>query len=309
MTTDTLTSINLDRALAYIARHGRPIEQALAGVRFGTTPLDQARAALVQYQNEDGGFGHGLEPDYLLPASSATATSIGLQFAVDMDLPADDPLVTGALEYLAATRDADKGTWLATPASVNDHPHAPWWHHDPDKINADALILNPGAELVGYFYRWSRGDEASAWLDQTIDCLQSRREVEGHELLCCVRLAESPNLPDPQRGAVLAALHQHVDALIETNPDEWGGYCIKPMTAAPHPQNPLADGLADIIKQQIPFELARQGEDGAWQPHWSWFGNYPEDWDRVAPGIAGSITYGILASLREWGAIPGQRHD
>ncbi|TDI60608.1 MAG: hypothetical protein E2O92_05140 [Alphaproteobacteria bacterium] len=312
MTTQNLTTItpdNLQSALAYIDQHGRPIERALAQYHFGDGTLDQARKALQQYQNDasglinGGGFGHGLEPDFLLPASSATATSIGLQYAVELDLQADDPIVTSALDYLAANRDPALNTWPATPATVNDFPHAPWWHHDPDKVSADALILNPGAELVGYFYRWGQGDKASGWLDQTIACLQARTELEAHELLCCVRLADAPNLPPDSRYAIINAVLRHVDAAIETNPDEWDGYCVKPLTAAPHPTGALGAGLTDIIRLQLPYELARQSDDGAWRPHWSWFGNYPKDWDAAVPGIAGMITYGMLMALRNWGAV------
>ncbi len=308
MTTQNLTTItpdNLKSALAYIEQYGRPVERALAQYNFGDGSLDKARAALQTCQNDDGGFGSGLEPDFQLPDSSATATSIGLQYAVDLDLKADDSIVVRALDYLAASRDQGLDTWLAKPAEVNDFPHAPWWHHDPDKITADALILNPGAELVGYFYRWGRGDAASAWLDQTLACLQARTEMEAHELLCCLRLADSPNLPPEARYKIISTTLPFVDVAIETNPDEWDGYCVKPLTAAPHPTGALGAGLTDIIRLQLPYEIARQGDDGAWQPHWSWFGNYPEDWNKVQPGIAGMITYGMLMALRNWGAVAG----
>ena len=310
---DTLSADSLARALGFIAAHGRPVERALAAFHFGDGTLADARQALGVYQNDDGGYGHGLEPDFLLPASSAMATSIALQYAADLGLEGADPRVGRALDYLAGSRDAVLGCWPATPATVNGHPHAPWWHHDPDKVNADALVLNPGAELVGHFFRWGRGVEATAWLDQTLACLAARTEVEGpglegHELLCCTRLADSPNLPTDARAAIMQAVMAQVDRLVETVPENWDDYCIKPMTAAPSPNAALGDYLADSIRQQIPYELACQGRDegddgggdGGWQPHWTWYGNFPETWEDIRPGIAGMITFQMLMALKAW---------
>ena len=33
-----------------------------------------------RFQNDDGGFGRALEPDFRLPASSAIATAVGFQY-------------------------------------------------------------------------------------------------------------------------------------------------------------------------------------------------------------------------------------
>ncbi|HEX3406397.1 MAG TPA: hypothetical protein VHS81_04090, partial [Caulobacteraceae bacterium] len=77
--TKLLTRARFAAAEAFVRDKGRPLDAALLALQLGRGTADEALAALVGFQNGDGGFGHGLEPDLTTPASSAIATSIGLR--------------------------------------------------------------------------------------------------------------------------------------------------------------------------------------------------------------------------------------
>lgn len=66
----TLSKRAFDRTIQFISEIGRPLEQALCAHHFTEPCPEQVISELAKYQNEDGGFGHGLEPDFRLPASS-----------------------------------------------------------------------------------------------------------------------------------------------------------------------------------------------------------------------------------------------
>ncbi|GCE45582.1 hypothetical protein EI42_03501 [Thermosporothrix hazakensis] len=55
----------LEKAYHFITQNGRPIDQARFAYHFMRTDASQDALlnTLSQYQNTDGGFGHGLEPD------------------------------------------------------------------------------------------------------------------------------------------------------------------------------------------------------------------------------------------------------
>ena len=55
-------------------RHGRYVEVTWWRYLFEHGSQEEAIAALAMYQNDDGGFGHGLEPDCANPASSPATT-------------------------------------------------------------------------------------------------------------------------------------------------------------------------------------------------------------------------------------------
>ena len=58
-----------DAGRSFIQREGRVLEQRLAATIFDGAPAAGVVDALRGYQNPDGGFGHGLEPDKRCPAS------------------------------------------------------------------------------------------------------------------------------------------------------------------------------------------------------------------------------------------------
>ena len=55
-------------------QHGRYVEVTWWRYLFEQGSQEEAIAALAMYQNDDGGFGHGLEPDCANPASSPATT-------------------------------------------------------------------------------------------------------------------------------------------------------------------------------------------------------------------------------------------
>ena len=63
----------------YLYKRGRDIEIAKYNYFFLDEERIDVAMALSIYQNRDGGFGHGLEPDSLNPYSSPLQTSEGLR--------------------------------------------------------------------------------------------------------------------------------------------------------------------------------------------------------------------------------------
>ena len=59
-----------EKAKSFIDRHARPLDLARWQYHFENGTRDAVLDALKDYQNDDGGFGHGLEADCLNPNSS-----------------------------------------------------------------------------------------------------------------------------------------------------------------------------------------------------------------------------------------------
>ena len=62
-------SIRLDDAERFLWREARLIDRLRAQVLLRGGAAESVIAALRPYQNEDGGFGHALEPDLRGPVS------------------------------------------------------------------------------------------------------------------------------------------------------------------------------------------------------------------------------------------------
>jgi prenyltransferase beta subunit len=62
----------------FIFKNGRLLERRLFSFFFENGKKDAVIKALVAYQNKDGGFGNGIEPDILCPDSTAIGTETAM---------------------------------------------------------------------------------------------------------------------------------------------------------------------------------------------------------------------------------------
>ncbi|WP_067621514.1 hypothetical protein [Alicyclobacillus acidiphilus] len=295
------------RARRFIDEHAREIDLSLAAFYFDGGSIDSVRHALQAYQNEDGGFGRAIEPDFRLPASSAMATTVGLQYAVELGLTARDPIVQRAIQYLLDTFDEAAQRWHAVPDEVNEYPHAPWWTFDPTtgRCGVEGTWANPNAEIVGYLWRYSAlvpEPFLQAITDKAMTELDALpAPIDMHDFLCYQRLAES--LSQSHRSHILARLAPSVHRTVAIDPAEWEGYAAKPLNIAWSPRSPFTPPLREAIDANLDYEIQHLGEDGAWHPNWSWFGEYEEDWAKAQVEWAGHLTVKTLKALRDFDRV------
>lgn len=269
--TKLLTKARFAAAEAFVREKGRPLDAALLALELGSGSADDALAALVAFQNGDGGFGHGLEPDLTSPASSAIATSVGLRILTRLETPARRPTVVAAIDWLAETLDGEAGVWPIVGEDVELAPHAPWWAWSDDLAAGwNSFRFNPTAEILAHLYRF--GDLAPAALIACVEAglrrtLAATDEIEGaYDLKCAIRLAESDGLPPdlarPLGGLVRRSIAVHDPA--DTH--------ASPFDAAPTPESPLADVVDGRIEPALSALIASQADDGGWpwNPDWDW---------------------------------------
>lgn len=150
---------------------------------------------LMFYQNEDGGFGHSLEPDAWNPNSSPIQTWAATEILREVNFSdSSHPLVTGILVYLASGRHFSGRHWYSTIPSNNHYPHAPWWRAGSD--HKTPVDYNPTAALAGFIIKY--GDKNSALYAQGCRIAQEavRTYLEGellesmHTVSCYIRLMQ-----------------------------------------------------------------------------------------------------------------------
>jgi hypothetical protein len=298
------------RARDFVATRGRPLESARLRVNLDGAPASEVWNALRPFQNSDGGFGHGMEPDYQAPVSSALATTVALQvvreirLAAGVEPPAE--LIDPAIGYLLATLDRDRLTWRLLPPGTDISPHAPWWSQAGNEAAFAAWSLNPTAECLGYLHEYS--DQVSSLLltelsEKALTYLAGQHTVEMHDFLCCKRWAETPRLTPGIRDRLLGELARLLDTALCRDPMEWSAYVLRPTQVAESPSSPFYPALSDIIPANLDWEIEQQQPDGSWLPNWDWAGQYPEVWERARLEWAGWITAERLLVLEHYGRI------
>ena len=302
-----LSQAAFQRAKAFVSEQGRDLDRALLAYHFEDGTIDNVLAALADYQNDGGGFGHGLEPDLRTPASSVIATTVAFQNFRSLGVPADHPMVRRGIAYLLETYDVFRQVWPIIPPEVEDAPHAPWWDYASSEAGFGGFLVNPRVEIVGYLHDYIEAVPAELLEAVTfavfdhLDALPD--EVEMHDIICYVSLAETESLPKSYRDRVWAKLSKAAAHGVAREPEQLTGYVLKPLYLVSSPDSPLAAGLADEVAMNLDFEIDQQGEDGAWSPNFSWGDQHPEAWEVANREWQARMTLKNLRVLRDFGRI------
>ncbi len=296
------------KAKAFLRAKARPLEQARHAFHFETACAAEVLEQLGAYQNLDGGFGHALEPDLRMPDSSAVATSVGLQILREVGASSEEEIVQRAVSYLLDTYDESARVWAIIPPEANDHPHAGWWTYtDSNAGDWGGYLANPRAEIVGYLWQYGSlvPDGMAAELTAAVlaDLETRSDEIEMHEALCVVRLAETRELPSADRTRLLHLLRPVLRRLVVTSPDGWARYGLQPVDVVGTPESPLASGMGEALARNLDYVIAAQTPDGSWRPTWSWGDAYPEDWALAEVEASGIVTLRALLTLRAHGRL------
>ncbi len=303
----------MNRAKAWLKRYGRPLELARWEFFFENGSKDAVLTCLQAFQNDDGGFGHGLEPDYWLPTSSPIATWMAGQILIEVGASLEDAIVEKLVSYVMKTPQMAPGMWQTVLPENNEYPHASWWHWRED-CQAD-WVFNPSVELAAFLIHWSPGGSKGAALGWE-SLVHAMRRVMG------VTEMERHELSNFRKSLALLKAHQeHFDAVMEYPfaevekqiqrltkdvidkdiPNWAAGYKPLPLDFIQSPRDPLFTELEELVKENLRFYLDQRTEEGIWPVTWGW-GQYPAEFavaSRYWQGILAVDRYKILQAFGE----------
>lgn len=230
-----LSKTAFKEASEFIKEEGRLLEKAVFTYRFEKPNEYGIIDELKKFQNEDGGFGNALEPDFRLSYSSPMATSVALQHLITVAHKEEArSMIKAAVEYLEDKYDEKRHGWYAVPKSVNDYPHTPWWEYN-DKTGRSVIDENwgnPSAELIGYLYKYRiflKKLNADNLVDYAINYFNNLNKTESfHEVYCFIRLHKA--LPADKSAVLEQKIKEAVDELVCRDSSKWkDNYVAKPL--------------------------------------------------------------------------------
>ncbi|MCR2821731.1 hypothetical protein [Lederbergia panacisoli] len=292
------------RAEAWIKRNARPLEAARWEYLFEGGSSDNVIRYLSSYQNEDGGFGHGIEPDFWLPSSSPMSTWTAGQMLMEIGANEKAEIVEKMLMYLTNTADMETGMWKSSLPENNEFPHAPWWHWGEGV--QENWMFNPGVELAAFLVHWSPSRHESAqigWnsINKAVKRLMNASEMDRHEVnnyQQFISIMQShQEMFQVKVDCELDEVSDRIMALaakcIEQDVSEWSsGYKVLPLDIIDSREHPLYTEFSDLVEQNLTFFMENVSDEGIWDIPWSW-GSYPEEFP-----IARRYWQGILAVNR-----------
>ncbi|WP_305790151.1 hypothetical protein [Symbioplanes lichenis] len=280
---------DFDAAARFLVAEARLLERRLFATLFQGESPDGVLSALRAHQNEDGGFGHGLEPDTRCPASLPIYTEIAFQTLAAAGV-SDSGLLGPACDHLARIASPGGAVPLAFPV-IEDYPRAGhWseWTYQPG--------VNPTAGLAGLLHQLGFDHP---WRTAATDwCWQAEVPDEVHALSeMFVFLAYGPDRARAEKTvpALLERLLANPMFQSKPNPGEYG---LTPLHIAPTADSPWRDLFpAGDIEAHLDQLAAAQEKDGGW----------PITWEPPGPAARlewrGMVTLQALRTLRSYGRI------
>jgi hypothetical protein len=259
--------------------NARMIERRLFHHHFYGDSPEPVLHAVLAYQNRDGGFGHGLEPDSASPESQPLFSLMALEVLDEIDLLPIE-VARRAADYFGSLVQVSGGIpWMIRPRS--DYPRQPHF----DEVDEKPAI-NPTAPLLAILRKhgvdtpWMDRAEQFCWdaiaRSEQIDCaectLRRLRFLEqeaaasksGVEIQKIMERLKRP-------GVVWHDLGQEGIGLFGKP---------TPLNYAPWPDSLLRSCFTE---REISFHLdgliQRQKEDGRWATPWGTSAGTRLEWD------------------------------
>jgi hypothetical protein len=248
----------LQAAETFLLNNARLLERQLFAYHYRDSSREGVLRALRAYQNDDGGFGQALEPDKRTASSQPIDQEIALRVMDAVGFETD--LARQVCNYLLTITTAEGGVPF-TLATVNDAPHAPWWHSDDPEPPAS---LNPTASIAGLLLKhrfehpWLKTATAYCWKH-----IEQLSQTEPHGLICSLLFLEQV----PQRARAMAAFERLKTRIIDHTSMTPGaeGYVHPPYAFAPSPDS-LAHQLyePELLTAHLKQLKTQQQDDGGW---------------------------------------------
>jgi hypothetical protein len=251
----------IEKARDFVYQHGAPWERALFAWQFEGGSRERVLRCLSLYQNEDGGWAHGVEKDVQTPHSNAVSAEYALGAMVAFDLAE----AVGATAAWAEANQADDGTF-ELGERFHAYPHGPWWQAaqrwPPSAIVGRLSQLGAATpKLVERTGRWAAASRPASGTWPLVGL--TREDLAGLDAeswrYALYHYGEyaalAPEWREPVRAKALA--------LAEADPGPSG-----PLSFGWAPRFRLDDLSASMRRRHVEAVASSQQEDGGWpDPH------------------------------------------
>lgn len=288
---------DLEAATTFVHTNARVLERHRLALLRGDGAGEPVVRALLAYRNDDGGFGHALEPDLRAPPSQPVGVQTAMELLHEAGGKGDDPLVAPAADFLLSITRDDGGVPFVLENAM-PYPRGPWWQA-ADASSLTQTAANAAAlHALGARHPWLDGADAFLWA--RIDALDVGTTEPTPGLGYDVRfsIAFLDAVPDEQRAT--AALERlapglRASGLVAT---ERKGDVHAPLDLSPWPGTRSRRLFTtEELETDLDALAGGQDHDGGWRFPWpAWSDGATQEW-------RGVVTLHALRVLRANGRL------
>ena len=276
-----LSRNDFEEVRLWVHRNARETELALWKYHFENGSQDDVLKALAVYQNDDGGFGHALEPDDWNPASSPYRTLRAMDI-LDSICFTDTahPVWRGIFRFLDSGALYNEYGWQFSIPSNADYPHAPWWTYNEDANTYESIGVT--AEIAAYILKYGDKDaplyqKALRETSRILGLIGNTEKNGDMGIGGYCGLLDALRRTGLDTGYDIAAVSDRVRELvnssIQQDTTKWEFYGVRPSKYITSPDSVYYADNRDITETELDYLIKTRPKGGVWGITWSWFDN------------------------------------
>lgn len=260
-------------------RNARPLDLALWQYYFENGSQENVVDKLAFYQNEDGGFGSGVEPDCWNTESSPYATLAAINILGGIGLTeSNHPMIQKILCYLESGTHCSEDGWFFVIPSNDNWPRAPWMSYDEELNKVQELGVT--AALCAFILRFGDRqskvcEKAFCFVDQILDrvgVVEDFGEMGAEGLgILAQSILECGLSSRFDCSVILKGQKDLVNRTIERDPEKWAEYTPRPSEFIWSPASPFYQGNEQIVEEELDYLIRTRIPGGVWNITWTWF--------------------------------------
>jgi hypothetical protein len=258
---------------------------------------------LLTFQNNDGGFGQGLEPDFVMPYSSPIATALAFEYIDVLDKKNAKELIRNAINYLQKTYNPEIMGWHLKESRINFYPHAIWWHWNEKDSNQNYNI-NPTLRILGVLYKYREFVDIldlKDILDYAVDYVIKENSIENeHDIYSIIYFYNT--LDSSYKKALKEKVKSLIKYKIDTKEKAWKNYVPMPINFIDTKKSLCYKEFEKEVEKNLDFIITSANLEGFWQINWNW-GQYPKHFKIAKMNWSGYMAIRYINLLKNFDRI------
>ena len=275
-----LSQKTFNQIKTWVYRHARDIELSLWKYHFENGSKEAVITALSYYQNEDGGFGNGLEPDSWNHNSTPYTTFHAVNILSEIQFTdVSHPVYKGIFKYLYSEKDLMEYGWRFSVPSNDDFPHAPWWNYNEEANLTESIGLTVGLSIFVLKYADRSSllyQKATALVKNAINHLMTGSSFGEMGIGGYVKLLEAMkelNVGEYDYASLQLRVSELVKGSIEHDIAKWQYYGVRPSRYIRTPHSVHYNDNKAIVDSELSYLVETLPPNNVWGITWRWFDN------------------------------------
>lgn len=251
---------------------------------------------LIKFQNDDFGFGHGLEPDIRMPYSSVICTNHAIHILDQVkDKSLTEELRKQIVEYYENSYLEDLERWRMTIPTVDEFPRAVWWNFD---VVDNFTYGNPNPEIIGFLYqnkKYLKKININKQINNVLKYIETdfAKEASMHSIMSMLNFYKK--VDKDVKYLIKNKLQEVVITELDKSYGKWEKYGLEPYKIAIIDKSFLNTRL-DELTENLQFNKSKI-ITGLIVPNWSWY-QFKEVFEEIKMEWSGHLTFNVLRALR-----------